>query len=409
MSDVLTRPRVPQATRGENAVISDEIKPMLSPLTSKVRLPQLDGIRGLAILLVLIWHYVVLPLENSSSHSLRFVGRFGIETWTGVDLFFVLSGFLIGGILIDMKGQAGYFRTFYTRRVFRILPMYFLLFGAFSLWQWLSQMTSKHGGTAMPQFVYATFTQNFWLMHHPWDAWMGHTWSLAVEEQFYLTLPFVVWVLPGPKLWKATVGIVLGTLLFRSLMYLRYYPDWSVVAYASLFCRADALMLGVLGAILVRSPRWFPEIKRRRNVLFLAVATCVLACFIVTAKGWGMMTRPISTLGYTLIAASYLLLILGAILSDGLLKRMFCMRWLRGLGTISYGLYMVHPAVLILVYSNFGYEQPRINRALDVIPMFLAVALSVGVAYLSWNYFESKLLRFGHRVSSRQRALPVAA
>ena len=356
MSDVLTIPGVPQAARGKNASISTEVRPVLSPLTSKVRLPQLDGIRGLAILLVLIWHYVVLPLGNSSSHALRFLGRFGIETWTGVDLFFVLSGFLIGGILIDMKGQAGYFRTFYTRRVFRILPMYLLLFGAFSLWQRFPRVINKHGGTAMPQFVYATFTQNFWLMHHPWDAWIGHTWSLAVEEQFYLTLPFVVWVLPGPKLWKATIGIVLGTLLFRSLMYLRFYPDWGLVAYLSLLCRADALMLGVLGAILVRSPRWFPELKRRRKVLSLTVASCVVAFLIVTAKGWGMMTFPVSTLGYTLIAASYLLLILGAILSDGFLKRMFCMKWLRGLGTISDGLYMLHPAILILVYSYFGYE-----------------------------------------------------
>jgi len=355
---------------------------------------------------VLTWHYVVLPLEGSSSLALRFIGRFGIEAWTGVDLFFVLSGFLIGGILIDTKRQVGYFRTFYMRRICRILPMYFALLGASSLVAMVFH--NNRGSPVMPRFVYATFAQNFWLMHHSWDAWMGHTWSLAVEEQFYLVLPFIVWILPRPKLWKATIGIVFATLIFRSLMYLRFYPGWGVVAYASLFCRADALMLGVLGAILVRSPRWFPELNRSRRILSLSVAVCVIAFLLITAKGWGMLTRPISTLGYTLIAASYLLLILGTILSDGLLKRVFCMRWLRGMGTISYGLYMVHPAILIVVYSYFGYEQPRLDRAFDVVPMLLAVALSVGVSLLSWKYFESRLVRFGHKLRFQARESPVA-
>ena len=408
MSDVLTIPGVPQAARGKNASISTEVRPVLSPLTSKVRLPQLDGIRGLAILLVLIWHYVVLPLGNSSSHALRFLGRFGIETWTGVDLFFVLSGFLIGGILIDMKGQAGYFRTFYTRRVFRILPMYLLLFGAFlvAAVSPCDKQTWWHcDATVRIRHLHAEL-----LAHAPSMGCLDRSHLVSCSRGAVLfNATFRCVGAPGTKTLEGDDWDRLGNTLISLADVLAFLSGWALVAYLSLLCRADALMLGVLGAILVRSPRWFPELKRRRKVLSLTVASCVVAFLIVTAKGWGTMTFPVSTLGYTLIAASYLLLILGAILSDGFLKRMFCMKWLRGLGTISYGLYMLHPAILILVYSYFGYEQPRIERAFDVIPMFLAVGLSVGVAYLSWNYFESKLLRFGHRVSSHQRALPVAA
>src|SRR5271169_4750825 len=93
------------------------------------RIPQLDGMRGLAILLVLIWHFVVVPTAAGPHHSVlaRVILRVGLLTWSGVDLFFVLSGFLIGGILIEAKHSRNYFRTFYVRRAFRILPIYLLL------------------------------------------------------------------------------------------------------------------------------------------------------------------------------------------------------------------------------------------------------------------------------------------
>src|SRR6266850_568728 len=93
------------------------------------RIPQLDGIRGSAILLVLIWHFVVSPTTRGPQESVlaHVVAHVGLLTWSGVDLFFVLSGFLIGGILIDAKESSNYFRTFYARRAFRILPVYLLV------------------------------------------------------------------------------------------------------------------------------------------------------------------------------------------------------------------------------------------------------------------------------------------
>jgi len=179
------------------------------------RIPQLDGIRGAAILLVIVWHFVVVstllgPGEGAIS---RIISHAGLLTWSGVDLFFVLSGFLIGGILIDAKDSPNYFSTFYVRRVFRILPIYALAVLAYLL-LWSSaagQQTVLREtlGRPMPWYVYLTFTQNFWLAHHASDAiYLSLSWSLAVEEQFYLLLPTIIRVLP--RFWLLPVAVALA-------------------------------------------------------------------------------------------------------------------------------------------------------------------------------------------------------
>jgi peptidoglycan/LPS O-acetylase OafA/YrhL len=200
------------------------------------RRPELDGIRGAAILLVLIWHYLVVPSMNSSNHWLRLIARLGLETWSGVDLFFVLSGFLIGGILIDAKGSGNFFSTFYIRRIFRILPIYIALCASFPLWKLLFERLGICLST-MPWYVYAAFAENFWLMHHDWNVWLSQAWSLAVEEQFYLTLPLLIWLIPTRHVWKVALAIITATCLIRSGLYLHFYPNWRNAAYILIFCR----------------------------------------------------------------------------------------------------------------------------------------------------------------------------
>src|SRR5271156_520252 len=169
------------------------------------RIPQLDGLRGLAILLVMIWHFIATPNATHQTLFARAVTDVFRLTWSGVDLFFVLSGFLIGGILIDAKDARNYFRTFYMRRVFRILPIYFLLVLLYLL-VWTAATGPRASlvetlGRPMPWFLYFTFTQNFWLAHHSWDlVYLAATWSLAVEEQFYLILPAIIRILPRQSL-----------------------------------------------------------------------------------------------------------------------------------------------------------------------------------------------------------------
>ena len=175
----------------ESAELSD------SPvIDSSTRIPALDGLRGIAILLVLLRHSVFEFHPNSKFFSHLLVA--GRLSWSGVDLFFVLSGFLIGGILLDAIASPRYFKTFYVRRAYRILPLYAVVMALFSL-----RYVTSHGSAGplgsfshspIPWASYVTFTQNIWM------AWLGTfgvgavaaTWSLAVEEQFYLTVPFII-------------------------------------------------------------------------------------------------------------------------------------------------------------------------------------------------------------------------
>ena len=363
------------------------------------RILVLDGIRGLAIALVLVWHFVAVPLSESSLPVLRFLSRVTLQSWSGVDLFFVLSGFLIGGILIDAKGSEHYFRTFYIRRAFRILPIYVVACLAYFPVSRLA-ISGFQGAIkpAMPWFIYATFTQNFWLASGRWHVWLSPTWSLAIEEQFYLTLPLLVLLVPAKRLWEVAAAGVITVLAFRTIAYLHFYPAWSNVAFYVLSpFRADGLFLGVLAAILVRNPERLGYVRKQRRALILtATALCGVLAFF-TWKGWGVLSAAMSTAGYSILAAFYLILLLLTLTSDGWLKRIFTWRELRWLGTIAYGLYLIHVPALDLSFRLFEHGGPRLAHAVDLFPLTIALGGSLLLAHLSWTLFESRLVRYGHR------------
>lgn len=162
------------------------------------RNPHLDGLRGLAVGMVLLWHYVGCQITPQHTPSLLWLREIVGMMWSGVDLFFVLSGFLITGILRDQRESRHYWGTFYLRRACRILPLYVILVGSYSLAN--AAGLNKAPGLwwlfyiPMPTWSYATFTQNFYMAAAGGTGanWLGITWSLAVEEQFYLLLPCVV-------------------------------------------------------------------------------------------------------------------------------------------------------------------------------------------------------------------------
>src|SRR6266568_5097276 len=156
------------------------------------RIPELDGLRGIAIGMVIIWHYFSTVVRAGPSSPLSYLVAATRATWSGVDLFFVLSGFLIGGILLDARGATNYYRVFYRRRFFRIVPIYaavLLIFPIFTLLRHGAHPAPAAG--APPWYMYWTFTQNLWMAATSslGTNSLGMTWSLAVEEQFYLTLP----------------------------------------------------------------------------------------------------------------------------------------------------------------------------------------------------------------------------
>jgi peptidoglycan/LPS O-acetylase OafA/YrhL len=367
--------------------------------SSERRIPELDGIRGLAILSVIYWHYVAAPGALAEGHSLSgILYRIGMFGWSGVDLFFVLSGFLIGGILLDARSRPRYFQTFYVRRAFRILPLYVVLYAAGAVTLALRPSWEAIVGRPMPFVVYAAFLQNFWLAHHSWDAYMGVTWSLAVEEQFYLFFPLVVRFARTSWLPFLIGGLALMSAAARTVLYLHFGMGWGVAAYTLVFCRADALMLGVLGAWALREPRVRTLLEARPSILRATVLVLGTAVTIMLVKGWTMLTRPMSTVGYSCLALFYLSLILLAVVRpDGWWAALTRLAPLRSMGRVAYCIYLVHGMTYsICTYWFGGTAHPN---QFDWRSAAAGLVLSLAIARLSWRYFESKMIRIGHDFS----------
>src|SRR5688572_21342309 len=226
------------------------------------RIPALDGVRGLAILLVVIFHHTLMRQETLVDRVYVNVARFGSS---GVDLFFVLSGFLITGILLDSKGGSHYFRNFYIRRTLRIFPLYFaFLFYVFRVCPliWPDTPLARMSRDAMAgtsEAWYWLYASNLLFAR---DETFGHpnlavTWSLAIEEQFYLVWPLVVALTSRRALLWTCVALMAGALTVRVWL-VAVGAHW-ILPYVLPMCRIDALAAGALVALAVRGdadPAW---------------------------------------------------------------------------------------------------------------------------------------------------------
>ncbi len=225
---------------------------------------ELDGIRGLAISLVVFQHFVTGSIDPRAGWLGDFIQRTFTLGWSGVDLFFVLSGFLIGGILMDNRNSENYFKSFYIRRCCRILPLYYLCLALyvalnfFCAGHYYSQVWFQKffGQGDMPVWAYLTFTQNFVQLissHHVSD-WMAPTWSLVVEEQFYLVLPTVVWLMRPSWLLPTLLTLICLNPLLQAFLWM-YHPLSYVAVSGLIPIRGDALLIGVVCAILLRQKK----------------------------------------------------------------------------------------------------------------------------------------------------------
>ncbi len=234
---------------------ADASSPYSVPDWSK-RIPALDGLRGIAILMVFMRHSI-FGMETNSKILAPFLTA-GQLTWSGVDLFFVLSGFLIGGILLDAKQSPRYFKTFYIRRAYGIFPLYFLVTRLFLFrhlpFHLIPGTLGDYSALSIPLLSYLTLTQNFWMAHLGWfgPQAMMVTWSLAVEEQFYVTIPFIIRYCNRRRLVAVLVFVVVAAPLLRVL--LQHFAHGEFACYVLMPCRADALCMGALAALVVRHP-----------------------------------------------------------------------------------------------------------------------------------------------------------
>jgi len=366
------------------------------------RILEIDGFRGLAIALVLFFHYFSCTVQYQPHAFLSYSFVPSRLSWSGVDLFFVLSGFLIGGILLDAKESTNYFKIFYLRRFFRIVPIYTVLLLTFLALRLAAgdpapSRFSWALADAMPFWTYPLFIQNFWMAAAGTFGctWLSATWSLAVEEQFYLTLPSVVRFFSRRILVSLVILGIVAAPIFRVVLF-RSSPHGWLASYVLLFCRADALLFGVLCALLLRSKIWSRRIASSSWFPGLLLSLLGVAA-ILTKIGAGITSAKMASFGFTSLAALYACLLLFVCTRrDHPLAAIARWRPLRWLGSIAYGAYLFHQPIQGLVFALIRRGEPRIVDLFSLI-LSLMSALTLGLAHLSWNLFEARLVKFSHR------------
>ncbi|MGZ9222435.1 MAG: acyltransferase family protein [Anaerolineales bacterium] len=348
------------------------------------RFQSLDSVRGIAIILVLIWHY--LPRDGSTPEIILSSTRL---FWSGVDLFFVLSGFLIGGILLQNVASSNYFSTFYIRRAARILPLYLLVIFAFGMLIYLGpEFLEKSYKRHLPLWSYLTFTQNFLyaargVMN---DPLVDVTWSLAIEEQFYIFLSLLVRTLNRRKLLIAAIALITLAPI------LRFYAPNFLVAYLLPLHRADSLMLGVLLALIWQWDRGRDFLYKHTNAFrWLFVFFCLVAAYLTYQETW--IGDALGHLGLALFYWSFILL---ALLFDKDERKfnMFKNKILEWFGLRSYGIYLLHKPVQILMPFVLAWFLSDILSPWQVVIISLIVLFVV--SELAYRLIEKPIMVLGH-------------
>lgn len=315
---------------------------------------------------------------------------------------------------MDFRSTENYFKTFYIRRICRIFPLYFFWLSLFVILPWLFAphfppewyakvfTQDKH---LFPGWSYIFFLQNFYTAKTSLFGphWMAATWSLAIEEQFYLLLPLVIWLVPSRKLPGALIFLILFVPAIRLYFYL-FHP--AIYVYTLLPCRADTLLLGVMCACLVRQEKSRGWLKKGRGQLHLMLVVLLLGSggLTVLARKQGisafMNSFELVTFGYTWLALLYTCLLLIVMTAQsGLIARLMRFRLLRRLGMIAYGIYLVHVPINYLAHGIILGRETTIKNSLDAIVTLMAFLTTLLVATISWRYFEKPIIGWGHSFS----------
>ena len=371
-------------------------------------IPALDGIRGLAVLLVLVCHGTLTNPAGLFGQAFQAATRL---TWSGVDLFFVLSGFLITGILFDSKRERGYFRNFYARRTVRIFPLYyaFLVF-ALILVPAIPALTALYGHAPRTGPFFWFYVSNFVQPFAPSHYMTFVAWSLAIEEQFYLCWPLVVFLCGRRTLLRICGVMFLGSLVTRVGVFLiARATGWDnawMGANDFLFCRVDGLAAGAWIALLIRGDgAWAIQSLVKGAWVVGISATAGLACVVVGsyATGWrgGIGQSPAYTVGgYSMFALLYasLLVIVVAARRGTILHRAFSGKLLTTFGKYSYGCYLLNlPVNVLLLRYVFNPDRPGVSTASLMVGQaaFYAIsfAATLAAAWVSWNVMEKHCLK----------------
>jgi peptidoglycan/LPS O-acetylase OafA/YrhL len=366
-----------------------QVIPVSAPRDSLKHIASLDGIRGLAIAMVLVNH-LLWSSPQTGSRLMDFVAKIRAGGWIGVDLFFALSGFLITGILFDTLNTGHYFKNFYARRALRIFPLYYgvllVLFIVFRPTHW------TEGRQLYVILVYLQNTPLWWngSQSRAIKDVTGHLWSLAVEEQFYLVWPVLIfWIRDRRKLLWTAVALATVAPIARTLMLHHGAP--AEATYKMTICRADSLLTGAWLALAVRG-------ERRETVLRFALPVFCLAMLLCGVIAWRSGSfdwegnYAINAYGYSLLAIAGTSLIAMALSTGSLTSRLMHSSLLRWLGKYSYGIYIFHMLVSF-VYPAFLHAHIHSKVVLHIAVLVCNLAITLPLAWLSYHFYEQPFLR----------------
>jgi peptidoglycan/LPS O-acetylase OafA/YrhL len=367
-------------------------------------IPALDGVRGVAAATVFIYHY-----GGGARSSVFLVHVAGIAIhlgWAGVSLFFVLSGFLITGILLGSMNRPQWRKTFFIRRALRIFPLYYFALLALIV---VALLLHVPWSKTLPIWRLFLYLQGF-----PHAAKLetlspifvvGHLWSLAVEEQFYLVWPiFLVFAARRNAVRRLCAGVFLGSLLFRLCVYVFHLNyEWALYSIGG---RAGEMAVGgFLAASLRGSGREWEQILAAAKPLVLSSLAVVIAII-----WWAYYTDETGPWMATLGIASFSLMFASVIalcLTPGWTERFFSLPMLRWLGKVSYGIYVYH----LLLYPFFAWVTRQFisNVGGDKYLLVLALVAAVGTLTTAWISFTLLESRFLGLKASLGKPQPVAA
>jgi peptidoglycan/LPS O-acetylase OafA/YrhL len=364
-------------------------------------MPQLDGLRCFAVLAVLVWHAWrpgPLPL-------------FGDVSWggLGIQLFFVLSGFLITGILLDCRERSDsgdgsrmfFIRRFYGRRFLRIFPLYYGLL--------LLLLAANFLRTRELAVWLFTYTTNVFIAGHGWIGALGHFWTLAVEEQFYLVWPWLLLFLSRRRLRALIVLVIAAAPLYRLYAFHRYGVAQDTRMTFTLAV-VDSLGVGALIALLARSG----SVERLRSFLLRVVLPVGLGAYLalIALQHEGVGAEAAYVGGATAVAAFFGSVVVGAAIGfGGIAGDVLSFRPVAYVGKISYGVYVFHPLVMVALTK----AAPRLGLVYEsrgVVSFVVATSVSIGVASLSWHLYERPINDLKKRVpyrGGRARRAPLPA
>ena len=355
--------------------------------SSQKHIPALDGIRGLAILAVIMYH-------NFGLGDQYYIG------WLGVDLFFVLSGYLITNSLINTLPTKNYLRNFYIKRVLRIFPIYYLVLFIFLIFfPLISFLNDEFGYYIKHQLWFWFYLQNWLLIFNfpKGDGYFNHFWSLAVEEQFYVIWPFIIlWLKKEKRLLIFLILVLISLIAIRSSLWLLQIDHFNYTLFYR-FTRIDGICVGCIIAVIKKMRPDFLE----RNIAAVVTSLAILNFIFYFLNRDNQFEFPyLAFVGYTTFASMLGLLVNQAtVLEDGRFARVLAIFPLRYVGKISYGFYIFHLPLYLLLSPwlkrsiNFFFSKELNAFFVSLAATLIAFCISI----VSYHIFEMRFLKLKTR------------